>query len=155
VLGLLAGNWKILAAAGAVALIFLAGWKTNGWRYEAQYRAAEKQIFEEIAERRDELLEEFETTRAADQDARLALNVDLADLRAVNQALGAEIDAASLAKTEPEIVIQWRERVVREESDEICGPPVLANPFGPEFVRLFNQSADRSSGSVPGADPPG
>lgn len=41
-------NWRLIAAAGAVAGAFFAGWLTNGWRWEArqadlveQYRAAE------------------------------------------------------------------------------------------------------------------
>lgn len=41
-------NWRLIAAAGAIAGAFFAGWLTNGWRWEArqadlieQYRAAE------------------------------------------------------------------------------------------------------------------
>lgn len=154
-LGLLGANWKIIAGAAAIAAIFGAGWQTNGWRYEAQYRDAEKEIFEQIEERRAELLAEFETTRQADDVARAALTSDLAGLRSRNTELQAQIQTASLAKTEPEVQIQWRDRVVREETDELCGPPVLANPFSLDFVRLFNESADQRSGPVPGADSPG
>lgn len=41
-------NWRLIAAAGAIAGAFFAGWLTNGWRWEVrqadlveQYRAAE------------------------------------------------------------------------------------------------------------------
>lgn len=154
-MGFLLANWKIAAGAAAIAAVFLAGWKVNGWRYEAEYAEAFETIQEQLAERRTELLVEFEETRQTDQAARAAMSSDLSALRARNDELQDQVDSTLLVKSEPEIVVQWRERIVREEIDETCGPPVLANPFGPEFVRLYNESSDQRSGSVPGADPAG
>lgn len=154
-LGLLGANWKLIAGAVAIAAVFGAGWTVNGWRYEAEYREAELAIFDEIAERRADLLAEFEDLRGADELARSLMATDLATLRARNDDMQDQLEAVSLAKTEPEVVIQWRDRVVSEEDDEICGKPLLANPFGAEFVRLFNESADQRGGPVPGTDTTG
>ena len=151
-MGFLTGNWKMIAAGFAVVAIFTAGWKVNGWRYEAEYREAELAIFDEIAERRAVLLAEFEDLRQGDDLARAIMATDLAAQRARADQLASELESASLVKTETEIVVQWRDRVVTEDADEICGKPVLANPFGAEFVRLFNESADQRGGPVPGAD---
>lgn len=154
-LGLLGANWKLIAGAVAITAVFGAGWTVNGWRYEAEYREAEREIFDEIAERRAALVAEFEDLRQVDDLARSIMATDLVDMRARNDALQAEIETASLVKTEPQVVIQWRDRVVREESDEICGPPVLANPFSVEFVQLFNKSTDQRGRPMPGTDSSG
>jgi len=145
-MGLLLSNWKLLAAGIVLASVFYGGWTVNGWRWESKWQTAvatQQSIVEQL---RKEHERAFHAQRERDQAARESLMADLSGLREQNDGLLLRLENASLVR-EPEV--RWRERV---ETDETACTPILANPFSADFVRLFNDSANRGA-AMPGADP--
>ena len=153
-LGALLGQWKLIAAVAGVAGLFFAGWTVNGWRWESRIADAERQHAADVREAQARVRAEWDAQRLIDEANRDGLNSDLERLRNVNTRLNQELADAQLVKPETVIETQWRDRVVTEEV-EVCGPPTLANPFSAQFVGLFNDSASRNAGGLPGADPSG
>ena len=152
-MGLLLGNWKLIAGAALVVSAFLAGWNVNGTRWESKWNAALVGRAQAVQEERDRLQGEFELQRSVDDNARRQLADDILALRTSNERLEEELGDARLTKTPDQVVTEFRDRVIREEV-EICSAPTLANPFTVDFARLFNDSASGGSG-LSGADPQG
>lgn len=134
--------WKPIAASAFAVLLFAAGWKASSVRWEAKVLKAEQkaQIAYEAA--RDRLFQEWDTQRIADEAARVALSQQLSDARTQTSQLEEELRSVRLTPVEPVI------ETVLVPGDCESGQPevVLANPFSPDFVRLWNDSARRSDG---------
>ena len=146
----LLSNWKLIAGAGLAIGAFLLGWNINGNRWESKWNAAVAARAAAVEDERIRLRQEFEEQRREDDAAREGLARTLADLRQRNVRLQNDLTSAQLVREpDPQVVVEWRERVIREEID--CSVPILANPFGADFVRLYNDSANRGIG-LPGAD---
>lgn len=86
------------------------------------------------------------TSNAADLAIKFRRDRDALERR--NAELLAQIEEAELTKPPKEVIV---ERCERGEQDEVI---VIGNPFGPEFVRLWNESgrADRHTEAA-GTDP--
>jgi len=141
-------QYKIIAALVGTVLAFSSGWKVNDWRNDAQQRKAEQEYQTALDNQRAELFAEWEIQHNKDELERISLATDLDNLRAQNSNL--QEDLANATLVQPEIEVRWRERVVAGE----CTAEALAdfNPFGIDFVRLWNDAAN--SGSVLPGGPP-
>ena len=136
-LPLLRKHWRIIAVAVALCVVFGAGWKVNGWRWESRVeseRAARQEaITAAVVQREAELREAFRVQQdAADAVAR-GLARDLHALRDRNDALQAEIDTAPL--TQP---LATDVTCTDNETGEIR--EVQPNPFSGNFVDLWNRA---------------
>lgn len=133
---LIAGAVVTVTLLGAV---FTAGWQFNGWRLKAKMAERETEIAAAYEQRRAELLSEYGRQARADEEAIATLVRRLAANRQATNQLEEELRNIQLTPDDPIV-----ERVIVPGDCENDQPEiVIANPFTPDFVRLWNQSANR------------
>ena len=134
-------NWtRVLLVGGLAVSIFFMGafWsdKKHAER-EAQFEQAKAVA---IAERERELNAEFELRLQEEGQARLALANDLELLRDRETDLLRQLQSMNLTVRPADVII---EECVETTDDTTL---VIANPFGPDFSRLWNNGSSGSLG---------
>jgi hypothetical protein len=131
-------KFKMIAviSVGALAIGTTGGWKMNGWRLEAKYAKTQAAVISQYEERQKELNSKFAEQMKKDATARMALSQGLADSRSKAARLLEKLENQQISQTNPTI-----EKVLIP-GDCNAGQPevVLANPFGDDFVKLWNDS---------------
>lgn len=126
-------NWKLFAALGLATALFLGGWYTNGWRWEAKFADAAIAATQEYEAIQQKLNAEFAAQLEVDENARRKLAAALKSTRTHASAL--EKEARSLRLTQS--------RIPDETSPTgECNVETIHNPFSDNFVRLWNASAN-------------
>jgi Tfp pilus assembly protein PilO len=115
-------NLKTVGIAAVVVCIFVAGWTANGWRYRAKIEAERAEIAKNYAKQKELFLQQYRDQQTRDQAAAEALSADLERIRTQRKELEARLRGAAVVKPH----------------DEICKDGGSGNPFGPDFVRLWN-----------------
>ena len=139
-------NWiRIFLIAGIAASIFGLGYMKASAVHAKHEADVQKEITAAIVAKEAELREEFAARLAVESEARLSLQNDLDALYENRERLLDELAAAELTKPVADIRC---EGVLENDDDSV--QIVLANPFGADFVRLWN---DASRGRLPGTDP--
>ncbi len=135
---------KIIVLLLISGTVFASGYKVSDWRNDAQLLKQQQDFATALEAQRSEAFAEFEQQRSVDEAERVALQTDLDAVRNLNAQLQEDLTNATLI--EPAVEIRWRERVVAGE----CSAETLRdfNPFGAEFVRLWNDAAN-SGADVP------
>ena len=128
-----------IAAAVVASVAFGAGWSVNGWRLNAIFNKAQVAATEEFDRRQKALYEEHAKQLERDTLARVALSRRLQESRSTTAELTRKLESVQLSPKSPVIktVIQPGEC----KDGQITPEVVLANPFSPDFVRLWNTSA--------------
>jgi len=115
-------NLRTAGVAALVIAIFAAGWVTNGWRYRSKMEAQRAEIAENYAKQHELFMQKYREQTTRDQTAAKALSEDLEQVRAQRRDLERKLQDAAVVK----------------DYAEICATGSTGNPFGPDFVRLWN-----------------
>ncbi len=138
-------NWiRILLIAGMAASIFGLGYMYANQKHAEHEADVQKQITAAVVAKEKALREEFAVRLAEEEDARLSLQNDLTVIRENRDQLIEAVRLAQLTKPVSEINI---EECMETDDEDVR--IVLANPFGDDFVRLWN---DASRGRLSGTD---
>lgn len=134
-------KYKILIVVGALAVCFYSGAKVSTWKHQAEQAKIEQQFKDDLEKQRSEILAQWEQQKKSDDLARQNLLASLEQIRNKNDQLLEDLNNVEIV--EPETVVKWRERVVQAN----CSEQSLAgfNPFGAEFVRLYNRASSQGS----------
>jgi Sec-independent protein translocase protein TatA len=140
----LARTWKLWAVVILLGVVFFAGrWYEEGKWLEKE--VGELQALRDARDERERLLRaQHDDQLAADALVRASLANDLEALRQRESELRDELEFAELELVKPLNIV----KIPGQLND--CEKPVLANPFGPDFIRLFNEYG--RLGSDAGAD---
>jgi hypothetical protein len=118
-------NLRVVGIMALAACIFAAGWTVNGWRYRAAMEAERAEIAENYAKQHEQFMRKYREQISRDQAAAEALSADLKRIRHDRRLLEEQLRDAAVVKPD----------------DQICNDEGTANPFGPDFVRLWNAAA--------------
>lgn len=142
-LGFVRRFWKPLGVVLILGAAFVGGWKVNGWRLEEAYAAERLAAVQAAREEFERLQAEqraaYEAQLAERDRVAEALSVSLVAVRTRASELRSEVDEARLSKPAP---------TEGTDSEVSCD----SNPFGSNFVRLWND-AGRLRSDLSGADP--
>lgn len=138
-------NWiRIALLAGIAVSIFGLGYMYANQKHAEHEADVQKQITAAVVAKEKALRDEFAVTLERERVARLSLQNDLTAIRENRDRLLDRIDEMELTKPVADINCEG----VLETDDENVRI-VVANPFGADFVRLWN---DASRGRLPGTD---
>jgi predicted transglutaminase-like cysteine proteinase len=138
---------KSSIVAVAVAVGFAGGWGVNGWRLEAEFAKAQVAAVEEYERITNEQRTEWEAQYKKDQKEQAVLNERLQKLNRINKKLNEKIQVAQLSKQQANITDLGE----CPTNEEIENAVLRHNPFGPDFVRMWNEA----TGSIDaGSDSP-
>jgi len=115
-------NLRVVGIVAVLVFIFGAGWTVNGWRYRAKMEHERAEIAKNYAKQHELFMQKYRDQQARDQAAAEALSSDLERIRTQRTELEAALRGAAVVKPH----------------DEICKDGGSGNPFGPDFVRLWN-----------------
>jgi len=140
-------NWiRVALIAGIAVSIFGLGYMYASQKHAEHAADVQKEITAAVVAKEKQLRAEFDVRLAAEGEARLSLQNDLTGIREHRDSLIESIRNAQLTKPVGEINIEGCMEMDGESDVQI----VIANPFGADFVSLWN---DASRGRVSGADP--
>jgi hypothetical protein len=139
-------NWiRIALIAGIAVSIFGLGYMKASQVHAKHEADEQKRITAALVAKEAELREIFTAQLAAEDAARNALQKDLTGIRSHRDSLIAAIRNAQLTKPVSEVRIESCMETDGESDVQI----VIANPFGADFVGLWN---DASRGRLSAAD---
>jgi hypothetical protein len=128
-----------IIGVASIGIGFGSGWMVNGWRWEAKFAEMQSATIQVYEKKQKELNAQFAEQLERDTTARMALSQMLQQTRSKAASLEIELETLSLSPSSPQIetVVLAGECKNGEEQPAV----VIANPFSPDFVRLWNTSA--------------
>ena len=141
-LPMLKKHWKVSAVVALVIVVFFAGWKVNGDRWEAKVAKERADRAEAVAlavaEREAELHARFKEQQLVTQNIALALQQELDRVNIEFAQTNAALDTARLVKPVETTCTTVNETgVVTHETQP--------NPFSDDFVNLWNDPGLRDN----------
>lgn len=138
-----------IIGVASIGIGFGGGWMVNGWRWEAKFAEMQSATIQVYEKKQKELNAQFAEQLERDTTARMALSQMLRQTRTKAAGMERELETLKLTPSSPQIetVIQAGECKNGQDKPAV----VIANPFSPDFVRLWNTSA---SGVIAGETTP-